>query len=409
MRVLLVNTLHYRHGGPSIHTQELAGLLRDRGISAEIFAMQHPKNLSSPISEYFPSQIDYPELLREGGVKNSFKVLKRTFYSKESRINFEKLLDNYQPDIIHLQNFLHHLTPSIIFPAIKKNIPVIWTLHDSVLVCPNTNLFDDNLKKPCTRCNSLLKRLILPPLKRCKKSSFGASLVASVEALSFALIGLKKKIDFFVAPSKFLIMKLEEMGFCSDNFVHIPNFTDIRSRKPSKGEFVLYFGRIEHEKGVFTLLEAIKGMGIPLIIAGAGSGVDELENAIKGFDYITYLGQLEKNELGEVLKNARFTVVPSMCYENAPMTIVESAYYSKPVIGSDIGGIPELVEHGKSGFIFRAGNAEDLEKYIDKLWNSPDIAMEMGMYANQMVTRKHSPDVYLERILRLYNEAREKK
>ncbi|MFP4458246.1 MAG: glycosyltransferase [Candidatus Zixiibacteriota bacterium] len=406
MRILFANTLHFRHGGPSVHTFDLVELLRNAGHSAEIFSMKHERNLESEIAEYFPSKIDYPALLEEGGLKNSLKVLSRTFYSRESQKNFEALLDHYKPDIVHLQNYLHHLTPSIIRPARKRGIPVFWTLHDSVLVCPNTNLFNDRLHGPCTKCDSTFKRLINPIINKCKKDSRAASFIASLEALSFQIIGLEKMIDFFISPSKFLIGQLNKMGFQRRNIYYIPNFSNFPSKDTPIGDYVLYFGRIENAKGIFDLIEAVESIqnDISLIIAGGGSKQGEIIES----DRIHYIGHLGKDELIDAISNSRFTVMPSICYENAPLTVAESMLLSKPVIGSDIGGIPELISHGETGYIFEPGNTKELSGYIKKLWNSPNLVKRMGKRGRTIASVRHSPQKYLNELMKLYKNSREK-
>ncbi len=409
MRILLVNTLLFNHGGPSIYTFNLADMLTDEGHEVEFFGMEHPNNGKFRFSELFPEQIDYPELLRRGAIRNGYKVFSTMLHNKAAEKGIEELLLQWKPDIVHLQNWLHHLTPSIIKPIRKRNIPIIWTLHDSVLVCPNTNLYNDRLKSPCTLCDSQLKRYFLPPLKRCKKSSFAASCAASLEALYFSIFGLRKKIDFFIAPSKFLEGQLKSMGAKLNNVRYVPNYVEDRPYFENSADYYVFLGRLVEEKGIHTLLEAAaNNRDKRLEIVGSGPLQSEIENFIstEDLDNIVLNGYLHGEKLEEKLKWSRFIVLPSTCYENAPLSILEVMRFGKPAIGSRIGGIPEMISEGENGFLFEPGNAMELSEKIGELFDNDRLRLRMGKASRELFLRSYTKEVHMKKIIDIYEESR---
>ena len=411
MKILIVNTLLFNHGGPSIYTFALQEMLRNAGHEVELFGMKHPANGKFKYEKFFPSHIDFPALLAEGKVKNAFKVLARMIYSKEARKGFESVLDEFKPDIVHLQNYLHHLTPSILFPARKRGIPIIWTLHDSILACPNTNLFDDNLGKPCTQCNTQLKRYFLPIIKKCKKKSLSASFAASIEAFSFSILRLRKLVDFFVVPSKFLQNQLSALGINTEYFRHIPNFVESRDVSNVDGDFYVYLGRLVREKGILDLIKAAeKTPNCKLEIIGDGPLRQEIEQMISNRNLLNVklLGYKRGNDLEEKLKTARFIVLPSICYENAPISLLEAMRYGKPAIGSKIGGIPEMIVDNETGLLFQPGDWQQLAQHIEHLYSNENHRKQMGKNASLLVNSIHTLEKHIEEIVSLYNE-REKK
>jgi glycosyltransferase involved in cell wall biosynthesis len=224
MRVLIVETLYHYAGGPSVYAIKLAGLLEKESVETAPFAMQHPDNIPTPFDVYFPQRINYVDMLNSGIFKNSVKVLGRIFYNKEAKTNIDELIENFKPDIVHFNNYLHHLTVSVLEPVLKRNIPIIATLHDSLLICPNSNLFHDAKRQPCRKCDNLGKRMILPVVTGCKKSSRAASFVAGIQSMVFSLAGLRDKVDYFICPSNFFMENLKKHGFDESKLVYIPNF-----------------------------------------------------------------------------------------------------------------------------------------------------------------------------------------
>jgi len=405
MRILLINTFHYSRGGASIHVLSLAKLLRERGHEVFHFAMQHPQSLPCPETERFwPSYIDYPKLLLRGIFRGGLRVIRRTFYSKEAEHGMERLLEEIGPfDIAHIHNILHHLTPSVLKPLRKRNIPIVWTLHDYSLICPNTIFFNQHRQHLCSRCLKGGLRFIWAPIVRCKKSSFSASLIAALEAMRHRISEVKRIPDLYVSPSRFLIDKFTEGGFDRTKFDFLPNFGPVppefqaRPEIPVAGDmpngYALYAGRLSLEKGLATLIKAWKGMSPEAIlrIAGTGPLEENLKALADDVSNIEFLGFVQPEALTELRRKARFAVVPSEWWENAPLTVLEAFNDGIPVLAANIGGIPEMVRPGETGELFDAGNAVELAHKAQMLWDNPALCAELGHNARRVALDEYSP------------------
>ncbi|RKZ26533.1 hypothetical protein DRQ26_04265 [bacterium] len=409
MRILIVNTIYYIQGGAPIYTLKLAQLLKQNGHKVIPFSMKHPQNLPSQYEKYFPEYIDFKRELREKHIKNIINVARRTFYFKEAREKMQSLLDDEKIDIVHLNNFLHHLSLSIIDPIVERNIPIVWTLHDHILVCPNTNLFDDRLSIPCARCDSFLKRISYPILRRCKKNSILASTMAAAEAFYIAAKKPHKIPELFISPSEFLKEQHRKMGFDTSRFVVVPNFVDCNKFEPhtEPGQYALYFGRLSAEKGLKYLIEAFAKMKDKnLVIVGTGPDEENLRGlaSSSGADNITFSGYQTGEKLRKSIYDARFTILPSTCFENAPLAILESFASGKPVLASDIGGIPELISDDV-GRLFSPGNADEIIEAVRQLWDRTDKLKSMGENARKLAEEKFSPDKHIKQIINIYKDA----
>jgi len=402
---LIVNTFYYPRGGAPVYGLNLASMLRQQGHNVIPFSMKSPHNLQSPYEDYFVDYIDFREEL-SGGIKNSMKVLRRIFYFKQARENIEKLLSQHKIDIVHLNNFLHHIGLSIIQPIKERNIPIVWSLHDHILVCPNTNLFDDKRKCACDICSSNFRRYILPWIRRCKKNSFGASLLASMEALYNSLFRVSGIPEKFIAPSNFLMEQHKKMGFDISNFEVVPNFVEIEHFQPhyEPGDYLFYFGRLSAEKGVENLIRAANMIKIPLVIAGSGPQQEELKKLSQDLQSDTkFLGFIQGEKLREAIYNSRIVVLPSVCYENAPLMILETYASGKPVVGSDIGGITEMIPP-EVGKLFPSGDIDAMANKIISLWNDKSQIVQMSKCGRKLVEQKYSSKIHLQNIMRIYNE-----
>ena len=406
LNILLVNTMyHLRGGGAPIYGIKLAELLKNRGHNPIPFSMKSPYNLESPYEKYFVDFIDFRRELSQKSFRNGIKVLGRTFYFKQARKNIEKLLDEHNIDIVHLNNFLHHISLSIIEPIRRRNIPIVWSLHDHILVCPNTNLYNDNTQSPCADCTSNFKRFILPVIRRCKKSSFGASLLASLEAMFISLHHPSKIPKVFISPSEFLKEQHRRMGFDVSNFKIVPNFVEVDEFEPhyEPGDYALYFGRLSPEKGLDYLIEASAMAKIPLVIAGTGPDENKLKKLAEKLSAdVKFVGFVQGDSLKRTIYNSRIVVLPSICYENAPLMVLESFAAGKPVVATNIGGIPELVGDDV-GFLVEPGNSENLADAISNIWGDKNKITDLGRRARMLVMQKYFPEKHIETIMSIYN------
>jgi glycosyltransferase involved in cell wall biosynthesis len=406
VRILQIQTYHFFRGGDSTYMFNLSRLLEERGHEVVHFAMQHSENLPSPYAGYFVSEIDFPALLERPTPASALRVLGRSIYSGEARGKITRLIADTKPDIAHIHNIHAHLTTSILSPLERAGIPIVWTLHDYKLVCPNSDLLSGD--EICERC--IPNRFHQIVLRRCKKGSLGASAVAMLVALHDRLTRVSSRVDRFIAPSRFLEGKLVEGGFDRDKITWLPNFVDVEnSGTEPEGNYYLYFGRLSREKGVDSLIRAAARLGRGrLVILGDGPERPALERLAsdRGAARIEFLGRRTREEVGALLGAAQFVVLPSRWYENLPFSIMEALAAGKPVIASDIGGIPEMVDDGVNGFVFPAGNEAALADRISVLLDSPDLRKEMGRKGREKALELYNPEYHYARIMEIYRELR---
>jgi glycosyltransferase involved in cell wall biosynthesis len=403
LKILLVNTYHFRGGGDSTYTFNLAELLRNYGHNVAFFAMQDIRNLPDPNADLFVSNIDFRKLNRKKNPLTGLRVLCRAIYSVEARKKFNKLLSRFKPDIIHLQNIHAHITPSIIFEAKRYKIPVVWTLHDYKLICPNSHFLIDKSKEICEACgkNSYYKAI----QKRCKKGSLLASTMASIEAYTHRIMKVKDQVDMFLAPSKFLRNKLIEYGFSKEKVVHMPLFIPENFFKKDNGNrgYFLFLGKLEPIKGIYQLLEASRiAQDAKLILAGRVEEplASELSNLLSS--NAQYVGVKQGRELQELLQDALALVLPSIWYENQPFAILEAFARGKPVIASRLGGMIELVEDGVRGILVPPGDIKALAESMEWMVNHPEVTKKMGESAYEYVLYKHHPEIHYRQLKEVY-------
>jgi glycosyltransferase involved in cell wall biosynthesis len=400
----MCNSFYYLRGGAERCFFDLTKLLTEHGHEVIPFSMHHPQNFDSPYADYFLSYIDFPTLLQgDSRIANQWKVAERTIYSREARQKIERLICDVKPDIAHVHGIAHEISPSIL-PAIKQaGIPIVQTLHDYKLLCPNTNFVAQG--EVCEQCKG--HRYYNVIRRRCKRDSFAASVLASIEMYVHKSLQIyEQNVNVFISPSQFLKNKISDFGI-QNPVVYIPNFVEVDTLKPDfrPEEYFVYAGRLVAVKGVYTLLKAMRQVKIAhLYIAGTG----ELDQVLRiyalenGITNVTFLGQLSRNELVPLVQKAAFTVAPSQWYENNPMTVLESFACGTPVIGARIGGIPELVIDGHTGLLFEPGNADELAKRIQFMLNHPQQAISMGRAGRDYVENVTYPEKHYQETMQLY-------
>jgi glycosyltransferase involved in cell wall biosynthesis len=327
-------------------------------------------------------------------------------YSQEAKKKIEALLEVEQPDIVHLNNIAHQISPSILEVFKRHNIPMVMTLHDYKMVCASyLMLIREGV---CEACRG--RRYYHCFSKKCVKDSYAKSLVNTIEMyVHHTLLHLYDTIDLFISPSFFLKSKLHDMGF-NRRIVVVPHFIDATEYEPDFGgdNSLVYFGRLSHEKGIETLLDAVKGLPIHLNIIGEGPAEHYLRRKSEdaGLKSVSFLGYKDGEALKREIRRALIVVLPSRWYENNPRTILEAFALGKPVIGAAIGGIPELIENYKTGFTFAPGNVDDLKAKIVYCMEKRDKVSEMGMNARTYVEQTLNPDVYYGKLMQLYDAVR---
>ena len=366
------------------------------------FSMHHHDNESTPWESHFINEIEF-------GNKYSFfekiTLASKVIYSIEARKKIQNLINVVQPSVCHAHNIYHHISPSVLSVLNEREIPVFITLHDLKLACPAyTMLAHDGV---CERCkcghiSNVIKH-------KCIKQSRVLSTVVYFEALLHKLLDsyMRNSVKL-IAPSKFYINKFADWGFNHSKFIHIPNFVNIDSKIANNnvGSSFLYFGRLSPEKGLKTMLEAASLANVPIWIVGKGVMEQELKDLAEklGVDS-QFFGYLSGESLYEKIRQARSIVLPSEWYENAPLSILESYALAVPVIGAEIGGIPELIKEKETGLIFNSGSSESLAKAMismSELSNSQ--VREMGHKGREWVLSDFTAELYRERLLDLYTE-----
>ncbi len=390
MRILLANKFYYRRGGDCIYMLNLEQLLNAHGHETAVFAMQYPDNLPTPWSKYFPSEIRFSP---GPGMVEAFL---RPFGTREVKRKFNALLDDFKPDVVHLNNIHSQLSPIIAELAHKRGIKVVWTIHDYKLLCPRY----DCLRNGTSICEECFtdKHKVLE--YKCMKNSRTASFLAYREALKWNRQRLEDCSDLFVCPSQFMADKMAQGGFCKKKLHTLCNFIDVEKCKKSsyteKEDYYCFIGRISHEKGVQTLIEAANQLPYRLKIIGGGP----LEEKIKSLANpdIEFMGFRQWEEIKEIAGRARFSVIPSEWYENNPLSVIEAQCLGTPVLGARIGGIPELIEERVSGLCFESKNVEDLK---DKIKDMFAASFDYNTIARTAQTRYNS-ETYYQKLIGLY-------
>ena len=335
--------------------------------------MKDEKNFPCEQEKYFVVNVDFNAPM---GKIQTIKAALKMLYSFEAKKKFEQLLKDEKPDIIHLNIFQSQLTGAIVDVAKKYKIPVVYTAHDLKSVCPNYQML--NHGEVCERC---LKGKYTNCFKTgCMKDSKAKSLLATLEAYIYKIRKTYQNLDLIITPSAFYKNKIEEAGITKCPVVHMPNFlpegTEYGCTREG-GDYFLYFGRLSREKGIMTLVKAYKEADVdkPLYIVGTGPIKDQIEDLIEkeGLqDKVKLLGFKSGQELKDIIANALCVCLPSEWYENGPYTIMEAQAAGKPVIVSQYGGLPELVEDGVTGYVAKAGNVQDLAEKL-KMFQKIDI------------------------------------
>ncbi len=401
MKILLINKYHYLKGGAERCYFDTAKLLQEAGHEVAFFSMKGDENVSTKWSKYFIDRIDYDDLPT---IKSKIKASLSLVYNFSAKRRLKRLIKDFKPDVAHLHNIYHQLSPSIIDALRREGVPMAMTLHDYKLICPNYKM----LVRGKVWEKSKPDRYYRCFLDKCFKDSYFKSLLVTLEAyLHNKIFKTYDKVDVFISPSRFLKKKFKEFGF-ANKIEYLPNPFFARNKADTKrskeGDFILYFGRLSQEKGVGALIRAFSNLDtdLKLKIAGVGDKEKALKKEAKKLDKVDLLGFCKDEKLDNLIKKAVFIVVPSRWYENAPYSVVEAMGAGKVVLCSDLGGLPELVQDGYSGFIFRAFSEQDLEDKMRYIIDKRGSLDKIGRRASQEVKRKNDPDIYLKKLEKIY-------
>jgi glycosyltransferase involved in cell wall biosynthesis len=398
MKILQINKFFYRRGGSETYFFGLIELLQKNGHEIVHFSTKSPANIPSPYDDFFVNEINFGK--REGLFRD-LKKIGHSFYSFEVKRKLEKLILKTKPDIAHLHNISHHLSPSIFSVLKKYKIPVVQTLHDYQLICPNFKLFTEGAV--CERCKKY--RYWNAVLHRCIHNSRLQSCVEAKEMFFHkACQFYEKGVNYFVTPSKFLAEKLSAWRIKS-KVENIQLFLDASRFEPKyePGDYIIYFGRLVKEKGLDVLLGALAETDIKLKIIGDGPEKENLKNKSEKLKVnAEFIEHKNGKELHDLIRDSKFVVLPSIWYENYPMSLLEAGVLGKAVVASRLGGIPEIIFDGENGFLAEPGDARDLQEKIQRLFGDNDLCERMGRRAREMVIEKNSPEDHYKKIMKVY-------
>ena len=399
MKVLLVNKFLFPNGGSETYLFNLGEFLSAKGHDVEYFGMEHSGRIVGNRLNSYTSDMDF----HNGSKFSKITYPIKTVYSVEARRKLRTVLDDFKPDVCHLNNFNFQLTPSIILEirkwekATNHKCKIVYTAHDYQLVCPDHLCNNPNTHQNCEKC--LGGRFINCFKGKCIHGSAAKSLIGSIEGYFWNTLGVYKNIDSIICCSEFMKSKLDTNPILAEKTVVMHNFVNtVTIPTTEKKEFVLYFGRFSSEKGFNTLVKVAKALPhISFIFAGAGP----LESELGGIENVKNVGFVSGDKLSVLISQAKFTVCPSECYENCPFSVIESQIYGTPVIAADIGGIPELVDNGVTGELFESKNVADLQQKIDTLWQNDNLCSK---YSQNCKNKSFILiEDYYNRLLQIYN------
>jgi glycosyltransferase involved in cell wall biosynthesis len=399
LKILQINNQHFIKGGAHRVYFETGKLLEENGHEVYYFSQKSKQNLENKFSEFWPEENNYRHLSFIGKTLS----IKHFVYNKDAFNKLSEFIDYFKPDIAHVHLYMGGLTSSILQALKYKNVPIIHSAHDYRLICPSYLMIDAK-NNICERCKG--NKYYNCILQKCSENNIFQSTVLCADAYYRKLfINPIDLIDRFIFVSEFQLNKHLEFN---NNFRKksnvlynfIKDFSD-NNLKTKKGDYILFVGRLSKEKGIDILIEASKKLNLKLKIAGSGP----LLNYFKNDRNIEFLGYKNKEDIIDLIIHSKFLVIPSICYENNPMTVIEAFSLGKPVIGSRIGGIPELINDGENGFLFEAGNVEDLQNVIEKANSLEDnMYFKMSDNAWKFASDNFDSKKYYHSLMKIYKD-----
>ena len=381
MKAIQLTNLHRFRGGADVVAEENARLLTRRGNESVLLTRDSRRSAT--------------------GLMGKVRAFRSGVYSAAGRRLVATALQQYAPDLVHIHEVYPFFSPWVLRDCARAGVPVVMTCHDYRLTCPIAVHLRD--KDICELC--LEGREYWCFLKNCRGNrleSLGYALRSAV-ARKWRLF--LDNVTLYTTPSEFVKGRLADAGFPAERIVVVPNMISAPGSAvdPSSNTYVAYVGRIVPEKGIETLLTSARMTGLEVHLAGDYSQMPALrENAPPN---VTFSGLLGRSEVRQFYQDARFLVFPSLWYETFGLVTAEAMSCGLPVIASNIGAVPEVVEDGVTGLLFEAGNAADLAAKMRFLWDHPGLCREMGQAGREKVIREYSEDVYYDRLMHVYRRA----
>ena len=414
MKIIIVNYRYFVSGGPERYLFNVIDLLEKNGHEVIPFSIKNKLNKPSQYEHYFLDPVGEGEEVyfseyKKTNIKTVARSFSRMFYSFEAKKKLDSLIRDVKPDLIYVLHYQNKISASIFDAAVKNNIPVIHRISDFGQICSNALFYRPRQKDICERCLSGSKFNAV--LNKCVYDSYIYSSIKAASLKFQEMMGLAKKIQAFVVPSKFTLEKLRVHGFPQQSLVHIPsffNFEFISTKSAITYEpFALYIGRIEPEKGLLTLVKSFENTSFQLKIIGFSStGFDEeLKDYLKDKNHhVEFLGKMGFDAIQIYLSKCSFTLVPSEWYDNFPNTLLESFAFKKCAIATNTGSLKELVIDNETGLLFKIKDVEDLRSKIAYLFGNETMCRNLGENAFNMLNKEYSAGEHYKKLSNLFNK-----
>ncbi len=402
MKILQIHRFFNIIGGAERYFFDVSKLLKKHGHEIAFFSMHDKNNFNSGWNQYFVSNVSF----EDKSIQSRLRLVERFIYSRESKDKIGRLLNDNRLDIAHIHDLNYFISPSILPVIHNAGIPIIQTIHDYLKIAPSWNLFHDGQICEITKKRKFFRAIF----HRCVSSSVKFNTLFIVAKYIHNILGLENIVDYYISPSMFINKKLIEYDIPAEKIIYVPYFVDYFQYEPNyeSGNYILYFGRLSPEKGLKNLIRAMQYLPkIKLIIAGRGEEDTDLKSFVGSLKLknVRFSGFYDGSRLRNLIAGCRFTVLPSIWYEVFGISILESFACGKPVIASNIGGIPEIIEDGFNGLLFEPGNIDNLVDNIDKLWNNTPLCKSLGKNAREHVIKYYGPEEHYEKMIEIYKKA----
>ena len=389
MKIMMVHNVYQQRGGEEVVFESERRLLEENGHE---------------VTCYVRSNMELENLT----LLDRIAVAPRMVWSSKTRREFAAIVDSVRPDIVHIHNTFMVISPSIYSACSERRVPIVQTLHNFRLLCPAANFFRHG-----RICEACVNHTLLPSIRHgCYRNSRGATAaVAAMLTLHRALDTWRTSVSRFIALTEFAKGKFVASGFSPERFAVKPNFADCDpGERVHVDDYAVFVGRLDGPKGVRVLLDAWKMLPAPypLQIVGDGPEREAMEAQVRQAQLpgIVFRGRLSRAETIEIVKSARFALVPSIWYEGFPMCVVEAFACGTPVLCSKIGALAEIVEHGSTGLHFSPCDPQDLARTVEWAWNHSTQLVAMGHAARHKYETAYTAKQNYDLLIGIYEQAR---
>jgi glycosyltransferase involved in cell wall biosynthesis len=384
MRILFAHNYYREQGGEDVSFHNEMDLLAQHGHQVDKYTRDNHE-------------------IHEGSIDATPRLFRETSWSQKTVVDIREKIRKFQPQIVHVQNFFPLISPSIFSACRVERIPVVFSVRNYRLMCPNGLFFRDG--HPCEDC--LGKSFPYPGIfHACYRNSRLQTLaVAAMLGENNSRGTWQTGVDRFIALSHFASRKLEEGGLEVKKISVKSNYSNDPGVVKEKGDYAVFIGRISPEKGVNTLMRAWKHLKqIPLKVIGKGSSQSQIIEQVSDLHKVELLGHLSYEQMLTILQKARLLICPSEWYETFGRVVIEAYSCGVPVVASRIGAIAELVDDQQTGLLFNPGDELDLASKLEWLWSHPAEMDRMGEFARKEYLQKYTPDVNYGQLMGIYQQ-----